>query len=165
MNKQTGNPENSVLIDNLIDLLNKGNAHVSLDEALKNIPFEILGKKAGNLPYSLWQITEHIRIAQFDILEFSRDPDYQSPKWPEGYWPEEIKPSSEQEWEKCVEQIKKDRKDFISLLKDSSENLLSVFEYGNGQTLLRETLVLADHNSYHTGEIIILRRLLNNWPK
>lgn len=165
MNKQTGKSENSVLIDNLVDLLNKGDAHVSLDEALKDIPFEILGKKAGNLPYSLWQIAEHIRIAQSDILEFSRDPGYQSPKWPEGYWPENIKPSSEHEWKECLEQIKKDRKDFIGLLKDSSEKLFTVFEYGNGQTLLREALVLADHNSYHAGEIIILRRLLNNWPK
>jgi len=162
---QSNKSENAALVDNLINLLNKGNAHVSLNDALKNIPFDILGKKPRNLPYSLWQIAEHIRIAQADILEFSRGANYQSPKWPEGYWPEKTKPSSEKEWEKCVQQIKKDRKNFINLLKDSSENLFNVFEYGNGQTLLREALVLADHNSYHTGEIIILRRLLDNWPK
>jgi hypothetical protein len=162
---QAEKSENAALLDNLIDLLNKGNAHVSLDESLKDIPFEILDKKPHNLPYSLWQIADHIRIAQSDILEFSRDANYQSPKWPEGYWPQKTKPSSEQEWEKCLQQIKKDRKDFISLLKDSSDKLFTVFEYGNGQTLLREALVLADHNSYHTGEIIILRRLLHNWPK
>lgn len=157
--------EEDVLIGNLVNLLNKGNAHVSLDESLKNIPFEILGKKPRNLPYTLWQIAEHVRIAQSDILEFSRDTNYKSPKWPESYWPKKPKPSSEQEWEKCLKRIKKDRKEFISLLKDSSENLFTVFEHGNGQTLLREALVLADHNSYHTGEIIILRRLLDNWPK
>jgi uncharacterized damage-inducible protein DinB len=162
---QAEKSENSALLDNLVDLLNKGNAHVSLDESLRDIPFEILGKKPRNLPYSLWQIADHIRIAQSDILQFSKNENYQSPKWPEGYWPKETKPSSEQEWEKCVKQIKKDRKDFISLLKDSAENLFTVFEYGNGQTLLREALVLADHNSYHTGEIIVLRRLLDNWPK
>ncbi len=162
---QANKSTNSALVDNLIDLLNKGNAHVTLDDSLKNIPFEILGKKLPDLPYTLYQIAEHIRIAQSDILEFSRDAHYESPKWPEGYWPEKTKPSSEKQWEKCVEQIKADRKDFITLLKESPDKLFAVFDHGNGQTLLREALVLADHNSYHTGEIIILRRLLNNWPK
>ena len=156
--------ENVALVNHLIDLLNKGNAHVTLDESLHNIPFEIVDKKPHNLPYNLWQIAEHIRIAQWDILEFSKDANHESPKWPDGYWPEKEKPSPE-EWEKCIHEIKKDRNAFIDLLKDSSENLFTPFDYGNGQTLLREALVLADHNSYHTGEIILLRRLLNNWKK
>ncbi len=126
---------------------------------------KLLDKKPRNLPYSLWQIAEHIRIAQWDILEFSKNANHESPKWPEGYWPEKSKPSSEKEWQKCLQQIKNDRNDFISLLEDSSENLFTPFDYGNGQTLFREALVLADHNSYHTGEIILLRRLLNNWKK
>ncbi|HEU5052551.1 MAG TPA: DinB family protein [Hanamia sp.] len=162
---QTGSSENSVLVANLADLLNKGNAHVSLDDSLEDIPFEHLGKKPHGLPYSLWQVAEHIRIAQSDILEFSRDASYQSPEWPEGYWPKETKPGSEEEWKKCLDLIKKDRKEFINLLQNSSENLFTVFAHGDGQTLLREALVLADHNSYHTGEIIVLRRLLDNWPK
>ena len=162
---QTKISENAALINHLTDLLNKGNAHVPLDESLKNIPFEIVDKKPGNLPYSLWQIAEHIRIAQWDILEFSRNANHESPKWPEGYWPENSKPSSEKEWQKCLQQIKNDRNDFISLLEDSSENLFTPFEYGSGQTLFREALVLADHNSYHTGEIVLLRRLMNNWKK
>jgi len=157
--------ENAVIIDNLINLLNKGNAHITLDEALKDIPFELLGKKPRGLPYSLWQIAEHIRIAQDDILKFSKDSQYQSPKWPEEYWPKELHPATEEEWEKCVSQIKRDRKSFVELLKNSADQLFIPFEYGNGQTLLREALVLADHHSYHTGEIIILRRILNIWPK
>lgn len=157
--------ENAVIIDNLINFLNKGNAHISLDEALKDIPFELLGKKPRGLPYSLWQIAEHIRIAQDDILKFSKDSRYQSPKWPEEYWPKELHPATEEEWEKCVSQIKRDRKSFVELLKNSADQLFIPFEYGNGQTLLREALVLADHHSYHTGEIIILRRILNIWPK
>jgi hypothetical protein len=161
---KTDKTENSALVDNLIELLNKGNAHVSLDQSLKNIPFEILGKKPRNLPYSLWQIAEHIRIAQLDILEFSNDAKHESLKWPEDYWPKKAQPSSEKDWEKCLQQIKKDRNTFISLLKNSSGDLFIPFEHGNGQTLLREALVLADHTSYHTGEIIILRRLLDNWP-
>ncbi|MGN6250029.1 MAG: DinB family protein [Ginsengibacter sp.] len=162
---QTGSSENTALVSNLVDLLNKGNAHVSLDDALKDIPFDLLGKKPRSLPYSLWQIAEHIRIAQSDILEFSRDASYQSPAWPEGYWPKETKPASEEEWKKCLNRIKKDRKEFIKLLQNSAAELFTVFEHGDGQTLLREALVLADHNSYHTGEIIVLRRLLDNWPK
>jgi uncharacterized damage-inducible protein DinB len=157
--------ENAVIIDNLINLLNKGNAHITLDEALKDIPFELLGKKPRGLPYSLWQIAEHIRIAQDDILKFSKDSRYQSPKWPEEYWPKELYPATEEEWKKCVSQIKRDRKSFVELLKNSADLLFIPFEYGNGQTLLREALVLADHHSYHTGEIIVLRRILNIWPK
>jgi hypothetical protein len=162
---KTGTSENAAIIDNLIDLLNKGNAHVSLDEALENIPLKLLGKKAPGLPYSLWQIAEHIRIAQADILNFSKDSHYESPKWPDEYWPKETEPTSEKEWKKCVKEIKSDRENFIALLKNSTGNLFVPFEYGNGQTLLREALVLADHNSYHTGEIIILRRILGDWPK
>lgn len=162
---QTDRSENSAIIDNLINLLNKGNAHISLEEALKDIPFDLLGKKPRGLPYSLWQIAEHIRIAQADILKFSKDSHHQSPKWPDDYWPKEVQPSSVEEWEECVNQIKKDRKSFIALLKKSADNLFTPFEYGNGQTLLREALVLADHHSYHTGEIIVLRRILGIWPK
>ena len=158
------NTENAAIIDNLINLLNKGNAHISLDEALKDIPFEILGNKPEGVPYSIWQLTEHIRIAQEDILNFSKDSQYQSPNWPDDYWPTEVKPPSEEAWENCITQIKKDRKSFITLLQNSADNLFTPFEYGDGQTLLREALVLADHQSYHTGEIIILRRILKNWP-
>jgi uncharacterized damage-inducible protein DinB len=160
----TDTTENAAIIDNLINLLKKGNAHVSLDEALKNIPFEILGNRPKGLPYSIWQLAEHIRIAQSDILNFSKDSQYRSPNWPDDYWPKEVKPASEQAWENCISQIRKDRKSFISLLRNSADTLFTPFEYGDGQTLLREALVLADHQSYHTGEIIIIRRILKNWP-
>lgn len=157
--------DNDALIESLIKLLNKENAHVSLENALKNIPFDLLGKKPAGLPYSIWQLAEHIRISQEDILEFSRNPKYQSPAWPDGYWPSATKPESEEEWEKCVSKIHKDRESFIGLLKINRKKLFEPFSYGDGQTLLREALVLADHNSYHTGEIIVVRRLLKNWGK
>ncbi len=152
-----------ILMENIVDLIEKGNAHVSLDEALKNIPFQLLGKRPKGLPYSLWQVAEHIRIAQWDILEFSRNAKHVSPKWPEGYWVKETAPSSPGEWEKCLKQIKNDRKSFINLIKNAGDTLSHPFKYGNGQSLLKEALVLADHNSYHTGEIIIIRRLLGAW--
>jgi hypothetical protein len=150
------------VITNLSDLLNKGNAHVSLDEALAGIPFDLLGKKIAGLPYTIWQLAVHIRITQWDILEFSRDGNYKSPEWPDGYWPSEIKPASKDEWENCVSQIKSDRASFIKLLS-ASKDIYKPFDYGSGQSLLKEALVLADHNSYHTGQIIALRRMLHNW--
>ena len=154
-----------VLITQLADLLNKGNAHVSLDEALENINFDLLGERPAGLPYSIWQLAEHIRIAQWDILEFSRNESYVSPEWPGGYWTKEASPASKEEWQKCVQQIKSDRETFIELITESGEDIYRPFDYGTGQSLLKEALVLADHNSYHAGEIIILRRLLNDWER
>ncbi len=154
---------NKIIIDNLTDLLEKGNAHASLDEALKDMPFSLSGERPNNLPYSIWQLAEHIRIAQWDILEFSKNPKHVSPKWPDGYWPEETKPVSEAAWEKCVEAIKAGRKEFIFLIENAGDDLYKPFKHGDGQSLLKEALVLADHNSYHTGEIIVIRRLLHAW--
>ena len=152
-----------VLVKNLIDLIEKENAHASLAAALKDIPFKLLGEKIHGLPYSIWQLAEHIRIAQWDIMEFSKSAKHKSPDWPDDYWPKEVAPASEKEWEKCIEQIKKDRKEFVELLNNAGDDLYKPFEHGDGQSLLKEALVIADHNSYHTGEIIMLRRLLNAW--
>src|SRR5450631_2144266 len=163
--QKTNYQELAILVENLVDLIEKGNAHISLDKALENIPFSLSGERPGNLPYSIWQITEHIRNAQWDILEFSRNAKHVSPKWPEGYWPKASAPKSENAWEKCVQQIQADRTSFTELIKNAGDNLYKPFEYGTGQSLLKEALVLADHNSYHTGEIIIIRRLLNSWNK
>src|SRR5258708_141610 len=161
--QKTSSPELTILVKNLVDLIEKGNAHISLDKALENMPFSLLGERPGNLPYSTWQITEHIRIAQWDILEFSHSSKHVSPKWPDGYWQKETAPKSGDSWEKCIQQIGADRTSFTELIKNAGDNLYKPFEYGNGQNLLKEALVLADHNSYHTGEIIIIRRLLNEW--
>lgn len=157
--------EQEVLVVHLTKLLTQENAHVTLVNAIENIPFNLLGRKPNGLPYSIWQLAEHIRIAQNDILEFSRNAEYQSPAWPEGYWPAEATPSSEDAWKKCGDQIKKDQESFVKLLEKGAEHLFEPFPYGDGQTLFREALVLADHNSYHTGEIIILRRMLHDWGK
>lgn len=159
----TQNSKNDLLISNLTELLTKGNAHATLDDALKNIPFELLSKTPAGVPYNIWQLAEHIRISQWDILEFSRNPDYKDLEWPKDYWPSEKVPPSEEAWKKCVHQIKEDRHSFIELIKNAGENLYTRIPNGDGQTLLREALVLADHNSYHTGEIIVLRRLLKIW--
>ena len=150
------------LIEELIFLLKKGNAHISFNDAVKNIPFEDLGKKPGSLPYSIWQITEHIRITQKDILDFSVNTDYKELNWPDDYWPEDAAPATQTDWENSIKTINEDLDEFIKLL-ETSENLYKLFHHGTGQTLLREAMLIADHNSYHTGEILVLRRLLGNW--
>ncbi|HEX5152130.1 MAG TPA: DinB family protein [Parafilimonas sp.] len=154
--------QTTTLIKELIFLLKKGNAHIGFNDAVKNIPFEDLGKKPGNLPYSIWQITEHIRIAQKDILDFSVNLNYKELDWPKDYWPENAAPESQADWESSVKAINDDLDEFIKVL-ENSENIYKAFDHGTGQTLLREAMLIADHNSYHTGEIIVLRRLLGNW--
>ena len=150
------------LIEELIFLLKKGNAHISFNDAVKNIPFEDLGKKPGSLPYSIWQITEHIRITQKDILDFSANINYKELKWPDDYWPQNALPETQADWENSIKTINENLDEFIELLK-KSENIYALLGHGTGQTLLREAMLIADHNSYHTGEIIVLRRLLGNW--
>ncbi len=152
------------LLNNIIALINKGQAHATLEDALGNIDFSLLGKKPHALPYSIWQLAEHIRIAQWDILEFSRNPEHVSLKWPEEYWPKEANPTDEAAWNDCIKKIKDDRDAFIELLK-TSDDIYKPFEHGKGQSLLREALLIADHNAYHTAEIIVIRRLLGAWKK
>lgn len=154
---------NKELIKTLEQFLNGGHAHATFDDAVKGLPAELRGKIPEGLPYSIWQIVEHIRITQWDILEFSRNPKHESPAWPEGYWPKETAPASDAAWKKCLTQIKHDLKEFIDLLKDPDADLYKPFPHGDGQHLLREAMLIADHTSYHTGEIIVLRRLLGAW--
>lgn len=147
----------------LIDLITKGNAHVTFEQAVANISFKNIGIKPNNLPYSIWMLAEHIRIAQADILEFSISSDYKELKWPKEYWPTNEMPEDERAWQECLDQILHDRNKFIDLLNPSGVDLFTPFPHGNGQNLLREALLIADHNSYHTGEIVLIRRLLNDW--
>lgn len=149
------------LIAELKTLLKGGGAHVSLKDATSGIPFQLLGEAPHGLPYSIWQLVEHIRIAQWDMLEFSRDPEHISPEWPKGYWPSESAPSDEATWLKTLEKIENDLAAFLNLLE--TEDLYQPFEHGNGQNILREALQIADHNAYHIAEIVMIRRLLGIW--
>lgn len=154
---------NNKIIEEIKTLLNKGNAHASLDDALSDLAFEKINQRPHGLPYSIWELAEHIRIAQWDILQFCKDAKHASPKWPDEYWPEKKNPSKD-DWEKCKAQISTDREQMIRLLEQSGDEIFDVFPYGTGQSLFREALVLADHNSYHTAQIILVRRLLRAWP-
>jgi uncharacterized damage-inducible protein DinB len=147
-------------------LLDGGQAHAKLDDAVNDMPFEKQGIVPDGLPYSAWQLLEHIRLAQKDILEFSDNPDgsYKSMKWPDDYWPKNAAPPDEEAWNKSVAALKKDRSSFEKLLKE--RDLTEAFPWGDGQNLLREALLIAAHESYHTGELIVTRRLLGAWkPK
>lgn len=155
--------QTSFVIKELEEVIRKGNAHASFDEAVKGIKPNLIGIVPDGLPYSLWQLIEHIRITQWDILEFSRDPLHKSPKWPDGYWLKEPAPAHPGDVKKSVEQMAADRKAFIGLLHEAGEEIYTPFAHGDGQSLFREALLIADHTSYHTGEIIILRRLLKDW--
>ncbi|WP_128543244.1 DinB family protein [Larkinella soli] len=154
---------NQAVRKQLIQFLRGGHAHATFDEAVKDLPAELRGVVPEKLPYSIWQLVEHIRIAQNDILEFSRDATYQSPPWPEGYWPKETAPAGDALWEAALDQIRKDRDAFIALLTDPDHDLYTPFAHGKGQNLLREALLIVDHTSYHTGEILVIRRLLGAW--
>jgi hypothetical protein len=153
--------QHQLLINELIKMLNGGGAHATLKDALDGLPENLRGVKPNNLPYSIWQLVEHIRIAQWDMLEFSKDGNHQSPNWPDDYWPKESSPADDAAWNKTIEQINTDRDEFIALLKRS--DIYENIPHGDGQSILREALQIADHNAYHTAEIVLLRRLLGAW--
>ena len=156
------------LIQELLALLEGGNAHATFEAAVKDFPAKLRGEVPEGLPYSAWQIVEHLRITQRDILEFTDNKagGYREIKWPDDYWTKDSAPPNEAAWEHAIREIHADRKLFEKLLKEADDqSLTEPFPWGNGQTLLREALLIADHNSYHTGELIVLRRLLGAWKK
>ena len=153
-----------ILRDHLKSLLQGRNAHIPFEEALKNFPQDEINKKAKNIPYTPWQLMEHVRIAQWDILQFVINPDHVSPKFPEGYWPPPGQEASWTDWESTVTQFRNDLDQFMRLLNDDSVDLYADLEHAPGYTILREILLVADHNSYHLGGLISLRRGLNIWP-
>ncbi len=147
------------LRDHLIYLLNGGGAHLHLQDEIKNFPYGKAGVKIESAPYTAWQLVEHIRIAQWDILEFSRNPKHVSPDWPGGYWPQSEAPPSRAGWTKSVRQIKSDLKRMMDLVADPKTDLHARIPWGDGQTILREALLVADHNAYHLGQLVLLRRM------
>jgi hypothetical protein len=144
-------------------ILNKSEAHVDWKEALEDVPAKLRGVRPPDSPHSLWELLEHARIAQWDILEFSRDPKHVSPDFPSGYWPESQAPPSEAAWDKSVKDFLKDIDAMGKLLADPKADLLKPIPHGSGQTILREALLAADHNAYHLGQFVLIRRLLGNW--
>jgi uncharacterized damage-inducible protein DinB len=159
------NPEDSALRRQLIDLLNGGHAHATFDQAVRDFPADRAGIRPNGSPHSAWELLEHLRLAQEDILRFSQSADHVSPKWPEGYWPAQPAPADPKDWERSVRLFRDHLAEFESLLRDPKQELTRKFPWGDGQTLLREALLLADHNSYHIGQLVLVRRLLDAWSE
>src|ERR1700685_3743554 len=155
--------ETDVLRKHLSGLLKGRNAPVDIDGALKGLPVKLRGAKAEGSPHTAWQLLEHIRIAQWDILEFSRNAKHKSPPWPEGYWPKTEAPPKAASWNNSLRSFRADLKAMAKLVVDKKTDLFAKIPHGTGQTILREAMLIADHNSYHLGQIVLLRRLLGTW--
>ena len=158
------NPDASLRRE-LIAALNGGNAHARFEDVVADFPANLQSEKCG-LPYSAWQLLEHIRLAQNDILRFSTNHDgsYREMNFPDDYWPRSAAPSDAGAWEESVAAVIADREAMINLIRDPRHNLAAAFPWGDGQNLLREAILIVDHTSYHVGELVTLRRLLGIWP-
>ncbi|MEE8461596.1 MAG: DinB family protein [Acidobacteriota bacterium] len=156
-------PDDKVIRDHILKLLKGRQGHVDFENVMANLPRESQGKKPEGAPHTPWQLLEHMRIAQGDILEFSRDPKQVSPKFPEGYWPNGEAPPDEGAWQESVTSFAADLQAMADLVADPSTDLYARIPHGSGQTILREALLVADHNAYHLGQLVLLRRLLGVW--
>jgi DinB superfamily len=159
MSDENKPPEES-LRDHLRSLLRGGNAHITFDDFIADFPAELSGQKVEGLPYTAWQVLEHMRLAQWDILEFSRSAKHISPKWPEGYWPAREEIGTAKQWNESIEKFQADLKEMENLVADPATDLFAKISHGSGQTILREALLVADHNAYHLGVLLAISRML-----
>src|SRR5260370_15433653 len=151
------------LRDRLVKLLGEGHAHVTFKDAIADWPPELQGTKPPGQPFTPWRLLEHIRISQWDILEFTRNPKYESPAWPAGYWPSSDAPPDAKAWDESVAQVERDLRATQRLVRDPGTDLFARIAHGTGQTVLRDALLVADHNSYHVGQLVLLNPLLGAW--
>jgi len=149
----------------LLDLLGGGNAHLHFDAAVADLPVGLRGSKPPGLPHTPWRLVEHMRIAQWDVLGFCVEPDHKSPEFPKGYWPEGDAPLDPEAWDRAVAAFHADHQALCDLVADPEADLFAPLPHGDGQTLLREALLVADHNAYHLGQLVVVRRLLGAWPE
>jgi len=156
-------PDDTVLRQHLVELLRGRDAHVNFDTVIAGLPAKLRGAKPKGLPFTPWRLLEHMRIAQWDILEFSRNPKHVSPKFPENYWPKGDAPPDAAAWKASVESFRADLGAMQALVENPDTDLFAPIPHGQGQTILREAMLVADHNAYHVGQLVILRRLLGAW--
>jgi hypothetical protein len=157
--------EDQALRQHVLYLLSDGGAHAKFDDVVTGIPPKLRGQKPTGFPHSPWMLLEHMRLAQWDILEFSRNPKYTSPKWPEGYWPSSEAPPHAAAWNQSINNFRQDLEAMQALVKNPKTNLFTPLPWGDGQTILREALLVADHNAYHLGQLVDVCRLLGAWPE
>jgi uncharacterized damage-inducible protein DinB len=164
MRDETKNSADAALRLQLVELLRGEHAHVGFAAAVRDLPAGLRGARPEGVEHSLWELVEHLRLAQRDILDFSRDPDHESPPWPQGYWPHGPEPPDAGAWDAAVAAFHDDLDAMAALVADPAADLFTAFAHGKGQNLLREAMLAADHNAYHVGQIVALRRLLGDWP-
>ncbi len=151
------------LREHLLYMLQGGGAHLNFEQAVADLPENLRGAKVPGVPHTPWRLLEHLRICQWDILEFSRNPDHVSPDFPEGYWPQQDAPPESKSWDNSVAAFRNDLQSMIDLVADHNTDLYAKIPHGGGQTILREALLVADHNAYHLGQLVFLRRCLGGW--
>jgi DinB superfamily len=147
----------------LLELLAGGGAHAKFEDVVKDLPVKLRGARPAKFPHSPWMLLEHLRLAQWDILEFSRNPKHVSPDWPSGYWPKAEGPPNAEAWNKSIQQFRRDRKALEKLVANPKTDLFARIPWGDGQTILREALLVADHNAYHLAQFVDVRRMLGAW--
>ena len=157
--------QDKALREHLLELLKGGGAHAKFGDAVADLPDDLRGKKVEGLPYTFWMVLEHMRIAQWDILDFSINQKYKAMKWPDGYWPKTEAPTTDAAWNDSIKKFKKDLKAVQDLVANPKTDLYAKIPWGEGQTVLREALLVADHNAYHIGQLVTLRRLLGAWKE
>jgi hypothetical protein len=145
--------------------LRGGGAHLSFDDFVNNFPPDLCNRQIEGLPYTPWQVLEHMRLAQWDILEFSRDPNHVSPEFPKGYWPRPDELGSPVLWQQTIDAFREDRRQMETLVEDPSTDLHTKIPHGDGQTILREALLTADHNAYHLGVLAVMARIVKTVPE
>ena len=157
--------QNRSLRQHILYLLQGGGAHAKFDDVIAGIPPKLRGQKPARLPHSLWMLLEHMRIAQWDILEFSRNAKHVSPAWPDGCWPANPAPPRAAAWAASIKNFRQNLKAMENLVSNPKTDLFTRIPWGDGQTILREALLVADHNAYHLGQMLDARRLLGAWPE
>ena len=153
------NNNDESLRKHVLYLLRGGGAHLSFDDFVGGFPPDLCNRQIEGLPYTAWQVLEHMRVAQWDILEFSRDPNHVSPEFPKGYWPNPNEPGTPALWQKTIDEFRNDLRQMEALVEHESTDLYATIPHGNGQTILREALLIADHNAYHLGVLAVLSRI------
>lgn len=158
-------PDVQVLRSQILQLLSGRNAHYTFDDAVADYPLEAINQRPPNVPYTPWHLIEHLRIAQWDILEFMRDPEHVSPEWPKGYWPDPQSTTDATGWQQSLEGFRRDLAAVETMVQDESFDIIAEIPHAPGYTYLREFLLVGDHNAYHVGEFAILRQVMGTWPQ
>lgn len=155
--------EDEKLRKQLVEFLSGRGAHMDWKASFHGVPAKLRGVRPKGFPHSLWELLEHLRIAQRDILEFSRDAEHVSPDWPAGYWPAAPAPANSNAWDKSLKAFARDLEAMQKLVTNRKTDLFAKIPHGTGQTILREALLVADHNAYHLGQVLTVRKILGNW--